>query len=409
MMLNSRLFRTHLVRQVAAVAALCCASAFAEGPKVELIGIGQFDGQATDRSGQNDQLENGEPHNRLGGFSALAYSGTGHRYAALPDRGPDDGATGYLCRYHLLDILVDPTADSPVKLELIETNLFSDRQGRPFTGSAAAIKATKNQSGRLDPEGFRFASDGRFFVSDEYGPQLVEFSPRGKEVRRFAMPSHLTVLHPADSKAVENELNVMGRSSNKGMEGLGLSPDGRWLYGIMQSVLLQDGPRNELGYPLGVNCRMVKIEVATGEVKEYVYQLDAPTNGLNEIVAMGDDQFLVIERDGKVGELASFKKVMKIDLAGATEIQDMDRLPHELPESIRPVRKETFIDFLSPEFQLAPQFIPEKLEGLTFGERLPDGRQTLVVASDNDFEAAAPSLIYVFGLNAEATAQLTAR
>ena len=129
---------------------------------------------------------------------------------------------------------------------------------------------------------------------------------------------------------------------------------------------------------------------------------------MNEIVAMGDDQFLVIERDGKTGESATYKRIVKIDLANATEVQDLDRLPYELPESIHPVHKETFIDFLSPEFKLPKASIPEKLEGLTFGERLRDGRQTIVVASDNDFQAATPSLIYVFALNA-GKAQLTSR
>jgi hypothetical protein len=40
--------------------------------------------------------------------------------------------------------------------------------------------------------------------------------------------------------------------------------------------------------------------------------------------------------------------------------------------------------------------MPEKIEGLTFGEVLPDGRRTLLVATDNDFESASDSLIWVF-------------
>ena len=390
------------------VAALSCVSAFAQSPRIELIGIGQFDGQATDLSGQQDQLENGAPHNRLGGISALEYSGAGHRYAALPDRGPDDGATGYLCRYHLIDINVDPQAAEPVKLHLVDTKLFNDAEGRPFTGSAAAIQETSQCGCRLDPEGFRFARNGGFFISDEYGPQLVEFSANGKEVRRFGLPTHLQVKHPCQDTMQEIKTNEAGRSSNRGMEGLAVSADGRFLYGVMQSTLLQDAPRGEQGFSVGVNCRLVKVEVATGQIKEYVYQLDSPSNGLNEIVAMGDDQFLVIERDGKTGESATYKRIVKIDLANATEVQDLDRLPYELPESIHPVHKETFIDFLSPEFKLPKASIPEKLEGLTFGELLRDGRQTIVVASDNDFQAATPSLIYVFALNA-GKAQLTSR
>ena len=34
-------------------------------------------------------LENGEPRNRLGGFSALDYSSEAHLFAAMSDRGPD--------------------------------------------------------------------------------------------------------------------------------------------------------------------------------------------------------------------------------------------------------------------------------------------------------------------------------
>jgi hypothetical protein len=40
--------------------------------------------------------------------------------------------------------------------------------------------------------------------------------------------------------------------------------------------------------------------------------------------------------------------------------------------------------------------MPEKIEGLTFGEDLPDGRRTVLVGTDNDFESTADSLIWVF-------------
>ena len=167
----------------------------------------------------------------------------------------------------------------------------------------------------------------------------------------------------------------------------------------MQHVLIQDGERDEIGKPVGVNCRLVVIHAETGQTREFVYQLDDRGNGLNEILAINDRQFLVIERDGLIGTEAKFKKIMKIDLTGATEIQDEERLPAAgLPDHIRPVGKQVFIDFLSPEYKLSAAQIPEKLEGLTFGQPLEDGRATLIVSSDNDFNADAPSLIYVFAL-----------
>lgn len=387
------------------VALLCCllsCNATFANDMVQLVGIADFPGTATDLSGQADQLENGEPHNRLGGFSALEYSGNGNRYVALPDRGPDDGATGYLCRVQYLDIQIDPASTPAVTMSLVESKMLTDSAGRRFTGASTAFVATEDHAERLDPEGFRFSRDGSFFVSDEYGPQLIRFSASGAEQERFTLPEHLTATIPAATKPEENLANVKGRSSNKGMEGLAISADGKTLYGIMQHVLLQDGEREPGGIPTGVNCRLVQVDIESGAVREFVYQLDAPTNGLNEIVAVGRDEFLVIERDGKIGAEAAFKKIMKISVAGATEVQRMRQLPPgELPESIQPVSKEVFIDFLDPRFQLTPAQLPEKLEGLTTGPSLPDGRRTLLVSSDNDFNADAPSLIYVFAIPAD--------
>jgi len=366
---------------------------------IQLIGIASLPGTASDRSGQQDKLVNGVPHNRLGGFSALEYSGVDQRYVALPDRGPDDGATGYLCRFQVLDINVTLEGSPSVTASLVDSVSLTDSENRPFTGDASAFSPSTNIAERLDPEGFRFANDGGFYLSDEYGPQLIEFDATGHERRRFELPEHLKALHPADNKNGENALNVKGRSSNKGMEGLAISPDGTKLFGLMQHVLLQDGVRNELGWSVGRNCRLIQVDVKTGAIQEYVYQLDSEENGLNEIVAINDSEFLVIERDGEVGDLAKFKKIMKINVAHATPVQDLDQLPAELPSSIVPVAKEVYIDFLSPEFNLTSAQIPEKLEGLTFGPPLSDGRASIVVSSDNDFVDTSPSLIYVFAVS----------
>jgi hypothetical protein len=42
--------------------------------------------------------------------------------------------------------------------------------------------------------------------------------------------------------------------------------------------------------------------------------------------------------------------------------------------------------------------MPEKIEGLTFGPKLADGRETLLVGTDNDFESKAASYIWVFAV-----------
>ena len=79
------------------------------------------------------------------------------------------------------------------------------------------------------------------------------------------------------------------------MEGLAISPDGRTLFGIMQNALIQDhGLSPGTTDRLGLNNRIVKIDLLTGETHEYVYVLDAINRGqgVSEILAINDHEFL---------------------------------------------------------------------------------------------------------------------
>jgi hypothetical protein len=127
--------------------------------------------------------------------------------------------------------------------------------------------------------------------------------------------------------------------------------------------------------------------------------MDSPDNGNSEIVACGNQQYLVLERDSQPGESARYRKLIRIDLSKATDISGMAQIPAKaLPENIVPVKRDDFLDFLAPEWNLAGAAMPEKIEGLTFGPTLPDGRKTLLVGTDNDFESNAASLIWVFAV-----------
>ena len=366
--------------------------------EIELVGVAKLSGRTIDCSGQTEELSNGVPHNRFGGISGLEYCPRDNTYLALADRGPDDGAVPYHCRFHKVEISL-PQNNRTAELKLKECVMLQDRLGRPFTGDAHFFQADDAQAGRFDPEAIRIASNGNLYISDEYGPHIIEFSPQGKELRRFAIPKHFQIETPGLGKSEENEVNKEGRCCNRGMEGLTLSADGKSLVGLMQSPLLQDSARNEKGWPTGVNCRMVRVDLETGQTTEYLYVLDSPNNKLNEIVALEGEQYLVIERDGEVGDKAEFKKVMLVDLQNATPIQQVRRLPgFETPEGVRPIEKQVYIDLLAPKFGLKGKSMPEKLEGLTFGEPLSNGRRTLMVASDNDFEADSNTMVYIFAV-----------
>ncbi len=370
-----------------------------EKPALEFLGTASIPGDAVDLSGDTALLQNGEPRNRLGGFSALEYSGEGMLFASMSDRGPDDGAVDYHCRVQWLELDLSGLPATSINAVVRRTTIFTDSEGRRFSGSSAAIQATRELGHRLDPEGFRFGSDDSMYVSDEYGPHLIQFSSDGRELKRFQVPEHFTVAKPDADKKKENSLNQTGRASNRGLECLAVSQDGKSLVALMQGPLLQDGTRTDAGIVVGRNCRLIQLELATGRTQEFVYQLDSPDNGNSEIVACGPHQYLVLERDSESGKSAGYRKLVQIDLSSATDVTKMNKLPAEdLPSDIVPVERSVYLDFLAPEWKLAGAAMPEKIEGLTFGPTLADGRKTLLVGTDNDFESKAASYIWVFAI-----------
>ena len=105
----------------------------------------------------------------------------------------------------------------------------------------------RNNSGdprdaRFDAEGMRVSNDGlSVFLTDEYGPYIYRFNRlTGVRVRTYHLPAsfYVTNLQPVGNNEITG--NTVGRTANKGMEGLAITPDGRTLVGIMQNALIQD-------------------------------------------------------------------------------------------------------------------------------------------------------------------------
>ena len=270
------------------------------GADVELIGKSSVPGDASDRSGLSGSYTNpsGEsiPADQLGSFgSAVAYSGKDNRYYAVNDRGFGDGTSASVDRFHVFEIEPDAKGKS-LKVRLLETHLLTDEAGKRFVGLSSDFGR------RFDPEGLRVGRDGSLYIADEYGPSVWQFRPDGRRIRTFNIPSKFLVAHPRAGEDDEIAANTSGRVTNKGMEGLAITPDGRALVGIMQSPLIQDGGRK------GVNVRVLKIDLGTNATSEFIYTLDSPKNGVSEILAVDDHRFLVLEREGKGGTTRSSRR-----------------------------------------------------------------------------------------------------
>ncbi len=399
-----------------------------------LIGMGSLSGAATDLSGLNYTLENGIAANLLGGMgSGLAWAG-GNTFLALPDRGPNaapwnpavDDTSSYIARFHTLQLdlvatapgaalpfTIAPTLQSstllysstalnygalaPTKTGLVTGSSLPSDGKYYFSGRSdnfAAGVSTNPANARLDPEALRVSSDGRsVFLADEYGPYVYQFDrSTGERTRTFALPRSFAISNVSASKDVEISGNTSGRVTNKGMEGLAISPDGKTLFGFMQSPLLQDGGDG------GQYNRIVKIDVASGTVSQFAFnnRIGSKNYNSSELLALNDHQLLVLERDGKglgdgsPGSVAVLKQLTKIELNGATEVSGIADLRTQPGAAIVGTK---FLDIKAAlnAASISDAQIPSKLEGITFGADVTINgvtKHTLYLSNDNDFLGA---------------------
>jgi hypothetical protein len=223
---------------------------------------------------------------------------------------------------------------------------------------------------------------------------VLEFERDGRLRKRLPVPPSFSIEHPSADKKVEIDANTHGRVANKGFEGLAIAPDGSRVFALLEAPMIQDHGKK------GLNCRMLEIELATGLTRQLVLALDDARHNLNELLAVDDHRFLAIERDGESGAHAAFKRIVAVDIQGASDVSAIESLPAaELPPGVKAARKEPFIDLLDPRFGLAGAGFPEKIEGLAFGPDLADGRHVLVVTTDNDFLPDRPSWFWVFAID----------
>lgn len=401
---------------------------------VDLIAIGKLPGTASDLSGLSGTLESGVPANVLGGLgSGLAWAG-GTTFLALPDRGPNakawdasvDNTTTYVPRFHTLSLELLAQPDSATGLPftlaptLQATTLLFSRSPLTYGGTVggygatpsintggkfhfsgrsdnfnAATTSADSRDARFDPEGIRVSRDGKsVFITDEYGPYLYEFDrASGQRRRALKLPSELAVAHKSAMGSTEIAGNTAGRVANKGMEGLAISPDGRTLFGFVQSPLIEDGGDG------GRANRIVRVDLPSGATSQFVYDnyLADKSKSYNssELLALNSHELLVLERDGKgLGDdsKADVKRIYKIDLAAAADVTGLSG-EAALLEKAAP--KTLFLDVAAAlkAAGLAAEKIPAKLEGLAFGDDVVvDGvvKHTLFVGNDNDFFATTP-------------------
>ena len=337
-----------------------------------------LDGAATDLSTGT------ATERRLGYFSDLYYDPQRKEWWGLSDRGPGGGLLNYETRVQRFTIDVAPNG-AISNFQVAATIKFNDA-GQAMNGIAPNPGSTLGRA--FDPEGFVVnPKSGNLLVSDEYGPSLIEFDRNGNLLRRFDVPANLVPRNAGTGvpNFAGDAGNTAGKRTNRGFEGLAISPDGRFAYAMLQSAMLDEGGGD------GRYARIVKFDTATGKaVAQYAYLMDrsGQGQGTSSLVALGGDRFLVLERNNRgVGVGATLatadKSVYEIDLAGAVDVSGIT-LPAgaTFAGAVTKVAKVMDLDTDKP---FLGGRSPEKWEGLAIGPELAPNLYLMLAGTDNDY------------------------
>jgi hypothetical protein len=358
------------------VAAMLAAAApaVANGPRVGL----QFLGQAIVPTGTTFK------GTTVGGLSSITYDSRHDVFYAVSD----DPSQFQPARFYTvgLDLRDGRLTNGDVRFDDVTTLLAPD--GQPY--------ATMS----LDPEGLVLTKDRELvFTSEGIPGRLIE-----PFVRRYSLGGSFLGALPVPQPFLVTADQSSGVRTNLGFESAGVPRNGRFVFTGTENALFQDGPPATVTN--GSPARLMRYELQTGRLdRQWVYETDPvaqppvpPTafsvNGLVELLPLNNEFLIAMERSFSVGVggTGNSIKLYEVALPGATNVNDVDSLQGKL-DSVRPARKTLLLDLDDLRIPL------DNIEGLTLGPRLPDGRQSVVMVSDNNFAASQFTQFLLFALD----------
>ncbi|MFD7136078.1 esterase-like activity of phytase family protein [Streptomyces sp. NPDC059894] len=270
--------------------------------------------------------------------------------------------------------------------------------GKPVTGLSnqagrdeapysydAGTPLSYNPNG-LDTEGIVRASDGSFWLVDEYGPSLVHVSARGKVLTRY-VPEGLN-LEGADYPVVEALPGVLlNRKINRGFEGLAQLPGGDLVLAVQSPLSLPDEDAGEDSRTVRLLRFSPRKKAVTGE---YAYRFD-PVNvvdpseddtselKISSVVAVGGDRLLVEERTDKAARLHLVRLDRGANILGGrwddeATSPSLEQLDDPAASGVPVLSKRLVVDLGTVAG------VPGKIEGVARVDR-----DTLALINDNDF------------------------
>ncbi|CAI3941901.1 esterase-like activity of phytase family protein [Commensalibacter papalotli (ex Botero et al. 2024)] len=298
----------------------------------------------------------------IGGLSGIDYDPKTDTYIVESDHqsGRYPGASvGESVIYRIkLTGLTD--VNSIPKVEFVSAQPLLNEKGQSIADA---------ESIRLDPNG-----DGFWYTTEEKPSGIYHYHKDGS-VSKIAVPN-----------------NIATRAQdNLSLEGSTFAPDGSY-YVSMERNLTGDAT----GY-----SRITKYDANGNIVAQYAYYTDRPStidatsNGISEILSLDNNTLLVMERGDNTNQVGASQgaarsrvRIYKVSLVGAQNVLDIENINSTNTKTMEKIK---IFDSQDPSIinkLNTNETKIDNLEGMTLGPKLPDGRQSLILVSDNNFNAS---------------------
>lgn len=275
---------------------------------------------------------NGQPIQGHSGIKRMS-DGT---FWILTDNGFGTKANSPDAMLFLRNIRVDWQNGS---IETIKTVFLHDPDKRvPFRIVHEGTEKRYLTGADFDTEGFQIIAD-KIWIGDEFGPYILQADLNGKVEALFESeadgkpvmsPDHYRVVAPNPGAALPAGVNL-GRS--RGYEGFAASPDGKFLYGLLEGPLWDAATKDWEKVDGKTALRILEFSVAdrkwTG--RHWKFLLEPGAAAIGDFNMLDATTGLIIERDNGEGtadkgcpegrraetcfhDLAKFKRIVKIEM-----------------------------------------------------------------------------------------------
>ena len=324
----------------------------------------------------------------VGGLSGIDYDAKNDCYYMVSDDRSDKNPA----RFYKAKIFISAKGIDSFAFTDIENMLQAD--GKVYPGSAQdRFKTPDPEAIRYNPEKnyLAWSSEGERIVKANdtvlTDPAVIMIRPNGKYIDSFALPEMMK-MHATEK----------GPRRNGVFEGMSFADNYKTLYVNVEEPLYEDGPRADV-VDNDAFIRIIKFDVSAKKgVAQYAYKLEPVAfaakpenefkiNGVPDILSLGNNKLLVIERSFSTGRLPCTIRVFIADLNGATDISELTLKGNH---AFIPAKKTRLLNMDDLGIYT------DNIEGVTFGPVLPNGHKTLVFIADNNFTIAEKAQVLLF-------------